>query len=73
MILFTDQIKFLSCQLMTGKAVQTETIIYVFETALIDLAAVLAHVNGKELPVMGGGIEAFLLFDHDFGWNQLYD
>lgn len=63
MVLFTDQIKFLSCLLMTGKAVQTETIIHVFETALIDLAAVLAHVNGKELPVMGCGIEAFLLFD----------
>ena len=29
MVLFTDQIKFLSCQLVTGKAVLTETIIYV--------------------------------------------
>jgi hypothetical protein len=49
MVLFADQIKFLSCLLMAGKAVQTETIIYVFETALIDLAA---YSPVPELPPM---------------------
>ena len=73
MVLFANQVKLLSCLLMTGEAVLAEAVIDVLETALIDFAAVLAYIDRKEFPVSGGGIESFLLFDHDFSRDQLYD
>ena len=63
MIQFADQVKLLSCLLMAREAVQAEAVVDVLKTALIDLAAVLAHINCKEFPVTGRGIESLLLFD----------
>ena len=73
MVLFANQVKLLSCLLMAGEAILAEAVIDVLETAFIDFAAVLAHINRKEFPVSGRGTEPFLLFDHDFGRDQLYD
>src|SRR6476620_2698388 len=72
-VLFADQVKLLSRLLVAREAVQAEAVVYVLKTALIDFAAVLAHINRKEFPVAGRGIESLLLFDHDLGRDQLYD
>ena len=73
MLLFADQIKLFSCLLMAREAIHTEATVYVLKAVLINSAAILTHINRKEFPVAGRGIESLLLFDHYFSRDQLYD
>jgi hypothetical protein len=44
------KVKFFSCLLMAGEAIQAEAVVDILETALIYFAAVLARIDRKKIP-----------------------
>ena len=68
---FAHEVPVRSSRNVTAKAVPAKSIDDIDGPSFANLCSILGYVELKELPIMRCGVEALVLLDHGFGWNQL--